>query len=219
MKVYDKGALGIGALWGALGLIRLWVNGIEDWFFILMCGVLSVTWIYRGLSQTAAEKNRSHGEKARLAYQEMFGEHVNFWTFWIYWVFLCMTLLMCFLPHPYESWMVLPLLLCLGYAIWLSYAVNRKIDEMECSDTTTTQKPAEEGVDASYCFLVEKEQIWAEMLMKALTDQGIPCTALPVYGAGVTMRSGTKERMKIYVQADKKAQADALMAELFSEEK
>ena len=67
-------------------------------------------------------------------------------------------------------------------------------------------------------LLVEKDAIWADILMQVLKENGIPCTAFPVYGAGVVLRAGVQERMKLYVPADQKQQAAAIMEDLFAEE-
>ncbi len=69
----------------------------------------------------------------------------------------------------------------------------------------------------NYEFLTEKETMWAEMLMQALKDNGIPYTATPVYGAGLVMKAGMKERMKIYVPGENKAKAEEILERLFSE--
>ena len=69
-----------------------------------------------------------------------------------------------------------------------------------------------------YEFLVEKDAIWADILMQVLKENGIPCTAFPVYGAGVVLRAGVQERMKLFVPADQKQQAAAIMEDLFAEE-
>ncbi len=37
-------------------------------------------------------------------------------------------------------------------------------------------------MNTDYTLLAEKEGMWAEMLMQVLRDNGIPCTAIPVYG-------------------------------------
>ncbi len=70
-----------------------------------------------------------------------------------------------------------------------------------------------------YEFLTEKEAIWAEMLMQVLKKNHIPCTAVPVYGAGLVMKAGMQERLKIYVPNEDKAKAEELLEELFSEMK
>ncbi len=70
--------------------------------------------------------------------------------------------------------------------------------------------------ETGYEFLVEKEAMWAEMLIQALKENGIPYTALPVYGAGLVIKAGVKERMRIFVPAEKKPQAEEILEELFS---
>ena len=64
-------------------------------------------------------------------------------------------------------------------------------------------------------FLMEKEAMWAEMLEQVLKDHNIPYVAIPVYGAGLTLKTGVQERFKIFVQRNTKAKAEALMIELF----
>ncbi len=68
-----------------------------------------------------------------------------------------------------------------------------------------------------YEFLTEKETMWAEMLVQVLKDNGIPFTATPVYGAGLVMKAGMKERMKIYVPGENKAKAEEILEGLFPE--
>lgn len=73
-------------------------------------------------------------------------------------------------------------------------------------------------MSADYVRLTEQEQMWAEMLMEILKDQQIPCTAVPVYGAGMALRAGVRERWKVYVPAAQKEQAEQAMQGLFPEE-
>lgn len=70
-------------------------------------------------------------------------------------------------------------------------------------------------MSTDYEFLVEKEKMWADMLTEVLKDNNIPCTSLPVYGAGLTLRAGAQERLKVYVPAECKAYAVELLNELF----
>ena len=70
-------------------------------------------------------------------------------------------------------------------------------------------------MDGKFAVLTEKETIWAEMLLEVLRDNDIPCASMPVLGAGFSMRTGTPERLKIYVPEDRLSQAQELMAELF----
>lgn len=69
-----------------------------------------------------------------------------------------------------------------------------------------------------YVLLVEKEEMWAKMLMQVLEDNNIPCTALSVYGAGFTIKTGMQERLKVYVPSENLPQASELLQELFSAE-
>ena len=69
-----------------------------------------------------------------------------------------------------------------------------------------------------YVLLVEKEEMWARMLMQVLEDHKIACTALPVYGAGFSIKTGTQERLKVYVPSQNLPQAAKLLQELFSAE-
>ena len=64
---------------------------------------------------------------------------------------------------------------------------------------------------AGYEFLAEKETMWAEMLMQLLQAGGVPCTSLPVYGAGLVMRTGMRERLRVFVPAGQKAQAEEIL--------
>ncbi len=69
--------------------------------------------------------------------------------------------------------------------------------------------------DSGFEFLAEKEAMWAEMLMQALKDNGIACAATPVHGAGLVLRTGMVERMRVFVAPEKKARADEILEELF----
>lgn len=69
-----------------------------------------------------------------------------------------------------------------------------------------------------YVLLAEKEEMWARMLTQVLEDNDVPCASLPVYGAGFALKTGAKERLKVYVPAEKLPQAMALLEELFSAE-
>ena len=69
---------------------------------------------------------------------------------------------------------------------------------------------------ASYVRLLEKEEMWARMLLEVLEDKGVPCVSIPVYGAGLTIRSGVQERLQIYVPAECLPRAEELVQELFS---
>lgn len=73
-------------------------------------------------------------------------------------------------------------------------------------------------MNPNYIFLVEKEAMWAEMLKKVLTDSRIPCISQPVYGAGFAMKTGTLERLRIFVPVEYRERATELLHELFSSE-
>ncbi len=70
-------------------------------------------------------------------------------------------------------------------------------------------------MNTDYTLLAEKEGMWAEMLMQVLRDNGIPCTAIPVYGAGLVMKTGKQERLKVYVPRADREKAEELLGELF----
>ena len=71
-------------------------------------------------------------------------------------------------------------------------------------------------VDNGYVLLTEKEEMWAKMLMQVLNDNDVPCAALSVYGAGFTIKTGTHERLRVYVPSEKLSKATELFKELFS---
>ena len=69
-----------------------------------------------------------------------------------------------------------------------------------------------------YVFLIEKEEMWARMLLEVLEDNHVPCVSLPVYGVAVALKTGKQERLKVYVPASYVQQATELVEALFSEE-
>lgn len=71
-------------------------------------------------------------------------------------------------------------------------------------------------MDTNFEFLVEKEEIWAKMLIQVLKDNDIPYADFPVNGAGLVMKTGMQERIKIYVPKEDKAKAEDLLYQLFS---
>ncbi len=72
-------------------------------------------------------------------------------------------------------------------------------------------------MQSDYVFLTEKEAMWAEMLIQVLKEHQVAYTAVPVYGAGMVIRAGAQERLKIYVTKEDQARAEDLVEELFSE--
>lgn len=73
-------------------------------------------------------------------------------------------------------------------------------------------------MDSEYELLCEKDAMWAETLIQVLNNNQIPCVSLPVYGAGLVMKTGMRERLKIYVMKKDKQAAEDLVQQLFSEE-
>ena len=69
-----------------------------------------------------------------------------------------------------------------------------------------------------YVLLAEKEEMWARMLLEVLEDNHVPCTVIPVHGAGFTIKTGTQERLKVYVPTRHRSQAAELLEALFSAE-
>ncbi len=65
-------------------------------------------------------------------------------------------------------------------------------------------------------LLIEKEKMWAEMLMEVLKNNNIPCTSFSVQGAGFAAKTGIPERLKVYVPAADLEKASELMKEIFS---
>ena len=73
-------------------------------------------------------------------------------------------------------------------------------------------------MNGNYVLLTQKEEMWAQMLLQVLEDHQIPCTALPVNGAGYSIRTGTQDSLKVFVPAENLPQARDLLEELFSAE-
>jgi len=73
-------------------------------------------------------------------------------------------------------------------------------------------------MDNGYVLLVEKEEMWAKMLMQTLESNNIPCAARPVYGAGFTIKTGNQERLEVYVPSENLTKAAELVQVLFSGE-
>ena len=69
-----------------------------------------------------------------------------------------------------------------------------------------------------YVLLIEKEEMWAKMLMQVLEDNSIPCVAVPVFGAGLSIKAGMQERLKVCVPSEHLPHATELVEELFSSE-
>lgn len=69
-----------------------------------------------------------------------------------------------------------------------------------------------------YVLLLEKEEMWAKMLMQVLEDNNIPCVAVPVFGAGLSIKAGMQERLKVCIPSENLSHARELVEELFSSE-
>lgn len=67
-----------------------------------------------------------------------------------------------------------------------------------------------------YCYLTEKDTIWAGMLSDIFTQNGVPFITRNTLGAGLTAKLGSAmERTKFYVPYASYAQAQSLERELF----
>ena len=74
-----------------------------------------------------------------------------------------------------------------------------------------------EPVANDYCFLVEKELIWAGALEDILSQNGIPFTTQNVLGAGLAAKMGPAlERTRFYVPLSHYETAHELVQEFFS---
>ncbi len=71
-------------------------------------------------------------------------------------------------------------------------------------------------MDNGYVLLIEKEEMWAKMLAEVLSDNDIPCVMRSVYGAGLVIRAGMQERIKVYVPSECIESATEFVNELFS---
>lgn len=89
-------------------------------------------------------------------------------------------------------------------------------EENQCPCCASPLLPDAE--DGDYCLLTEKDEMWAKLLMEVLENNRIPHTCLPVFGAGVIMKSGKTERYRIFVPYGSLACAKALYDETFPED-
>ena len=69
-----------------------------------------------------------------------------------------------------------------------------------------------------YEVLVEKEEMFAQMVAQVLQDNEIPCAVLPVNGAGFAIKTGVQDRLQVYVPTERLEQAKELLRELFPTE-
>lgn len=68
-----------------------------------------------------------------------------------------------------------------------------------------------------YCFLAEKEEMWANLFQEVLQNNGIPAALLPVMGAGVSLKSGRMEEYRIFVPYGRLEEARDLFRLTFGE--
>ena len=73
------------------------------------------------------------------------------------------------------------------------------------------------NMGANYILLTEKETMWSKMLMEVLRDNNISCISQSVYGAGLTLKAGMQEYLRVYVPSEKLNEAEDLLQVLFSE--
>lgn len=72
-------------------------------------------------------------------------------------------------------------------------------------------------METDFEFLTQKEAMWAQMLTQVLKDNNVPYTAIPVHGAGLTIKTGMRESLNIFVPKEAKEKAQELMEALFLE--
>ena len=77
--------------------------------------------------------------------------------------------------------------------------------------------PSDSGTD-DFCFLVEKEQPWSDVLADVLKQGDIPFYKRSNMGAGLSIKVGPMfERFQFYVPQSCLQKAQSLVDELFSE--
>ncbi len=69
-----------------------------------------------------------------------------------------------------------------------------------------------------YCLVTEKEEMWAKLFAQVLTDNEIPFTSLPVFGAALALRGGAVEHERVYVPYGVLDRAAELLKETFPED-
>lgn len=93
---------------------------------------------------------------------------------------------------------------------------NHLVEENKCPFCGNQQlRPAN---DQDFCFLGEKEQVWATAFGDLLKDNHIPFLTQNVLGAGLAAKMGPAlERTRFYVPYCQYEQALALVQEFFSQ--
>lgn len=69
-----------------------------------------------------------------------------------------------------------------------------------------------------FCFIVEKEEMWARMFLEILKDNDIPSTNLSSVGAGMVIKAGVPNRIKVYVPYEKLDLAQELLRQAFPDD-
>ena len=88
---------------------------------------------------------------------------------------------------------------------------------MKCENVSSKQ--LRETEENGFCFLIEKEAMWGEMLADVLRQEGVPFVIQKELGGGLADRVGSiLERYYFYVPADQLEQAQQIAAGLFSAE-
>lgn len=72
-------------------------------------------------------------------------------------------------------------------------------------------------MDEEYELLIEKEEIWANMYVQLLEQNGIKCKVVPVNGIGLSMKTGVQDFFKIYVLSSNKEKAKHIIKKNFKE--
>jgi hypothetical protein len=76
----------------------------------------------------------------------------------------------------------------------------------------------EEPLPNDYCFLMEKDAVWAGVLEDCLRQNGIPCLTQSAKGAGLTVKTGSMfDSIRFYVPYFRFHEAQDLAEQLFAE--
>lgn len=78
-------------------------------------------------------------------------------------------------------------------------------------------KKVREVRDDDYCFIIEKELIWAEALRELLDKNNIPYEVLTKYGAGLSIKMGPyNEVYRFYIPYKYMEQATNIISKMFN---
>ena len=70
-------------------------------------------------------------------------------------------------------------------------------------------------MDNEYVLLIEIDELWAKMLIEVLENNNVSYFSQPCYGAGFIVKTGTQNRLKIYVLSKDFIKAKNLTEQLF----